>query len=105
MFHHQRPRGVNRTLIVRINICLVMLISVSSFMNLVFANNTVTKRHEIAMYRKELESLNAEHQRLSLKTIELSSSERITDESRRLNLVRANDVYYITPKGSVAMNQ
>jgi cell division protein FtsB len=98
-----KNKKTNRKATFRLNLVLAFAFVAIFFFHMVVANHAVTQRYEISQYLEELNALQLSNQKLSIDAVELQSSQRLAQESRRLNLVKADSVRYITPKGSVAL--
>lgn len=86
-----------------LNIGLAVVFTACVFTRLIFVNHGANQNHEISAYRAELNALRAETSALSLKVVELQSSERLIAESKRLQLVAADSITYLAPQGVVAL--
>lgn len=100
-----KNKKLKKTVTAKINIALVVVVVVSFFAHLVVANHGANQRYEISQFLGEFNVLQDDTQKMSLRVIELQSTERIAAESQRLNLVKADSVYYVSPKGSVALGE
>ncbi len=100
-----KNKKTNKNFIFRCNVLLAIIFASVIFVNLIVANHAANQRYEISQYLKEYNSLQFEKERLSLTVAELQSSERLSAESQRLNLVKADSVRYIASKGPVVMKK
>ena len=69
----------------------------------IVVNHASNQRYEISQYLREYRDVQAEHQKLSVHAVELQSSERLSSESSRLNLVAVDSIRYIEAAGAVAL--
>lgn len=100
-----KTKKITRALIFRVNITLISALMVSLLAHLVVANHAAIQRTEISGYMEHYNQLQIAKQKLAVAVAELQSSERLSEESKRMNLVKAETIYYISGKGSVALRK
>jgi len=103
ILNKNKNKKSGRKIIFKINIFLVSVLAFSFFLNLVISNDMATQKHETKIYKNQLNNLKIDQQKLTVKVAELQSSDRLSVESERLNLVKADTIKYISPRGSVAL--
>ncbi|MDD3498706.1 MAG: septum formation initiator family protein [Candidatus Moranbacteria bacterium] len=62
-------------------------------------NISAVKGYEIRKVEKEIEDLRKENKKLQIEAAELNSSYNIENEAQNLNMVKAEDVVYISESG------
>lgn len=89
----------------RLNVWLLILLLATGLIQVFVANYAASQRYAIAQFRTSSQQLEEERNRLTLRVAELQSIERVQVESAALHLVAADNVYYLTPHGSVALRK
>ncbi len=88
-----------------INIFLLILLLGSFLTRLIFANHAATQSYEYTLQAEKIKKISATHEQLVVAVAQLQSVERLTSASSQLNLVRADSVFYLKPRGVVAINR
>ena len=89
----------------KINTIILFVLASAVVLNVAIANFSANQSYEIAKYQEDKKVLQQDTETLSLRTTELRSMERLSQASASQNLVKADTIYYITPKGTVALSK
>lgn len=100
----RKNKKINRKVITRTNVALLAVLVLGYLGQLALTNHASNQRYQISQYLSQFGELQTETQRLSVQAAELQSSERLSSESARINLVKADSIHYIAGTSAVALN-
>lgn len=100
-----KPRPRIKHIVHTINVVLMSFIIGVYLSNLAFANYVSTRLYIKKQYLADFAALEMEQRQLAVRVAELRSTTRLSEESKRLNLVKADNVTYLRINGSVALNR
>lgn len=100
---NKNKKEKNKTFLYYCNIALAVVVVVGIFSKLVLVNDVAQQQFLISQHMHEAEVLAEETQQLSVVAAELSSTDRLIQESTRLQLVKVDHIRYLESPSVVAL--